>query len=204
MSTKQRAEAATATKEEKEEVIGALIYRESQLRKREAAAAKKNESNSSASKHRATSTHKTTIRGDSSFATPESRQLIEKRKRHLPAANEGKEPAKKVTRKKYRYECYADGCTNNVVKGGVCWRHGAKDTAKVKHRKRCSSEGCTNQVRKGGLCKRHGAKRKRWSNDRCTNSAEIRGVCMGQRDMIESEDARNMDHHLKVKVTRRR
>jgi len=130
------------------------------------------------------------------------------------------------------YECSADGCTNKVIKGGVCWRHGAKDTAKVKQRKRCSSadvpsksktdecawgigarvkrklcsssDGCTNQVRKGGVCVRHGAKRKRWSNDGCTNSAEIRGACMGQRDMIESEDARNMDHHLKVKVTRRR
>eukprot|EP00984_Skeletonema_dohrnii_P036194 scaffold36895_cov228-Skeletonema_dohrnii-CCMP3373.AAC.1 len=54
------------------------------------------------------------------------------------------------------------------------------------------------------IIQQHGAKRKRWSNDGCTNSAEIRGACMGQRDMIESEDARNMDHHLKVKVTRRR
>ena len=72
------------------------------------AVAKKNKKNSSASKHRATSTHKTTtaaIRGDSSFATPESRQLIEKRKRHLPTdVDEGIQPAKKVARKKkYRY-----------------------------------------------------------------------------------------------------
>jgi len=155
-----------------EDDIGALIYKESQLRKREAAAAasaaKKNERSSSASTHRATSTHKTTtaaIRGDSSFATPESRQLVEKRKQHLPTdVDEGIQPAKKV-RKKHRYECFADGCTNKVIKGGVCVRHGAKDTAKVKQRKRCSSEGCKNIVVRGGVCKRHGAKLKQCSNE---------------------------------------
>jgi hypothetical protein len=47
-----------------------------------------------------------------------------------------------------------EGCTNQVVKGGVCWTHGAK----VSTRKQCSYEGCTKYVRKGGLCWTHGAK----------------------------------------------
>jgi len=183
MSTKQRAEAATATKVVEEDDIGALIYKESQLRKREAAAAKNIERrSSSASKHRATSTHKTTtaaIRGESSFATTESRQLIEKRKRHLPTdVDEGKEPAEKVARKKkYRYECSADGCTNHVVKGGVCKRHGAKPKIK-----KCSSEGCTNQVQQGGVggvCIKHGAKPmvRQCSNEGCSNIVIRKGVC---------------------------
>jgi hypothetical protein len=48
--------------------------------------------------------------------------------------------------------CGVQGCTNHIVKGGLCIRHGAKIT-----RKRCSSEGCTNQAKKGGVCRRHGA-----------------------------------------------
>ena len=40
--------------------------------------------------------------------------------------------------------------SNNVVRGGVCRRHGAKV-------KTCKHEGCTNQVVKGGVCIRHGA-----------------------------------------------
>ena len=50
--------------------------------------------------------------------------------------------------------CSIESCTNIVVKGGVCWRHGAKPK-----RKRCSSKGCTNGAQKGGVCKRHGAYR---------------------------------------------
>jgi hypothetical protein len=34
-------------------------------------------------------------------------------------------------------QCRFDGCTNQVIKGGVCWTHGAKV-------KQCSQEGCTN------------------------------------------------------------
>jgi len=49
--------------------------------------------------------------------------------------------------------CSSEGCTNKVVKGGVCIKHGAKD-------KRCSCEGCANRAAKGGVCVRHGAKPK--------------------------------------------
>ena len=46
--------------------------------------------------------------------------------------------------------CSRDGCTNIMVKGGVCVRHGAK--------KKCRREGCTaNNSVKGGVCIRHGA-----------------------------------------------
>ena len=49
------------------------------------------------------------------------------------------------------YDCTFEGCTNNVVKGGVCVTHGAEV-------KRCSFEGCANQVVKAGVCITHGAK----------------------------------------------
>jgi hypothetical protein len=46
--------------------------------------------------------------------------------------------------------CSKGGCTNQAIKGGVCWRHGAKV-------KLCSSAGCTNHGVKKGVCRRHGA-----------------------------------------------
>mmetsp|Transcript_11607 Transcript_11607/g.19752 ORF Transcript_11607/g.19752 Transcript_11607/m.19752 type:complete len:126 (+) Transcript_11607:1071-1448(+) len=61
----------------------------------------------------------------------------------------GKKTAKQGAMKKKRY-CNSEGCTNQVVQGGVCTKHGAK-------RKLCSSEGCTNQATRRGLCRRHGA-----------------------------------------------
>jgi hypothetical protein len=78
---------------------------------------------------------------------------------------------KRALRKKYRYECSADGCTNRVRKGGVCIRHGAKV-------KRCSIEGCNNHAKIGGVCDKHGAKRKTCSSEACTNQAQIGGVCI--------------------------
>ena len=46
------------------------------------------------------------------------------------------------------------GCSNQVVQGGVCRRHGAK-----KKQKLCNYFGgmCTNLAVRGGVCKRHGA-----------------------------------------------
>jgi hypothetical protein len=83
--------------------------------------------------------------------------------------------AKAEQKKKYRYECFADGCTNKAQKGGVCIKHGAKI-----ERKLCSSEGCTNIAVKGGVCKKHGAlvERKRCSSKGCTNKVVQGGVCM--------------------------
>ena len=51
-----------------------------------------------------------------------------------------------------RKQCSFAGCTNQSMKGGVCWTHGAKLEVK-----RCSHKGCKNCVVKGGVCKTHGA-----------------------------------------------
>ncbi len=67
-------------------------------------------------------------------------------------------------------ECRHEGCTSHAVKGGVCIRHGAK-------MKRCISDGCANQAVKGGVCIKHGAKRKLCSVEGCTNHAKKGGVC---------------------------
>eukprot|EP00984_Skeletonema_dohrnii_P024334 scaffold13442_cov96-Skeletonema_dohrnii-CCMP3373.AAC.3 len=86
----------------------------------------------------------------------------------------------KVARYKYKRICSANGCTNMVVKGGVCVRHGAK----VK-RKLCSREGCTNIAIKGGVCTRHGAQ---------THHVINGGVCRkhgpkGRRELDEVKSA---------------
>jgi len=60
---------------------------------------------------------------------------------------------KRVRRKDgrgYRLLCSSAGCNNQVIKGGVCVRHGAK-------KKTCSHKGCNNQAKKRGVCIRHGA-----------------------------------------------
>ena len=70
--------------------------------------------------------------------------------------------------------CSAEGCNNQAKKGGVCVTHGAKVT-----HKRCSFEGCNNQVKKGGVCITHGAKtKKRCSHEGCTNGVMKGGVCV--------------------------
>eukprot|EP00985_Skeletonema_marinoi_P024831 scaffold17643_cov67-Skeletonema_marinoi.AAC.1 len=80
--------------------------------------------------------------------------------------------------------CSSEGCTNRVVKGGVCVKHGAKVEAK-----RCSSEGCTNHVVKGGVCVKHGAKveAKRCSSEGCTNVARKGGVCWRHGAKVEAK-----------------
>ena len=90
-----------------------------------------------------------------------------KRKEVDLAANIGSGPPKKRVRKR----CSAEGCTNNIQNGGVCFRHGAK-------KKPCSVDDCTNQVVNGGVCIRHGAKVKLCSVDNCTNYAKKGGVCV--------------------------
>eukprot|EP00986_Skeletonema_menzelii_P008032 scaffold3256_cov120-Skeletonema_menzelii.AAC.4 len=101
------------------------------------------------------------------------------RKRKHPSLEEGGQSSERTPKKTYKYVCSADGCTNHVVTGGVCVRHGAKV-------KLCSSEGCTNLAIKGGVCIRHGAKKKLCSSEGCTNQAQIGGVCMrhGAKDKI--------------------
>eukprot|EP00985_Skeletonema_marinoi_P003922 scaffold1712_cov86-Skeletonema_marinoi.AAC.4 len=88
-----------------------------------------------------------------------------------PRSDKGSENGQVKKRRLVTYRCSSEGCKNNVVKGGVCWRHGAKN-------KLCSSDGCTNRAINGGVCRTHGAKIKLCSREGCTNHAKKGGVCM--------------------------
>ena len=159
--------------EEDDVSVSALIYRESQLRKEEAAAAAaavESKKTSSASTCQRTSTRKrspVTKQVDTSL--PNLQRKGAKRKRESSIAEDL--PRKKAAKKKHRYECSADECTNHIVNRGLCVRHGATV-------KQCSSEGCTNKAVKGGVCIRHGAKVKRCSSEGCTNHVVEGGVCV--------------------------
>ena len=71
--------------------------------------------------------------------------------------------------------CSYEECTNLVINGGVCIRHGAKRII-------CSNEGCTNVAKNGGVCVKHGATVKRCTYEGCTNQAKRRGVCKRHGD----------------------
>ena len=76
--------------------------------------------------------------------------------------------------RKYKRICKVPECTNQVVKGDVCIRHGAR-------RKLCTyiKDGvqCTSYAHKGGVCTLHGAKKKRCIGVGCTNQARRGGLC---------------------------
>jgi hypothetical protein len=200
MSTKtsklSKATAANASKNDEKEDLAALIYRESQLRKKVAASdatdrAKTRKRSTTASTRRSTSTRQATAGcRDTTSDEMITRRTSLKRKRDLCGDDAEQEVSTNVARKKYRYECSADGCTNQSQKGGVCMRHGAKVKVKL-----CSSEGCTNHVVNGGVCKKHGAKVKLCSNEGCTNKLrkEECALGMGQR----SNDAAVKDAQIK-------
>ena len=185
MSAKQSQGLAKTAESPKKgtEDVGALIYREIQLRKTEAAvAASERKQTSTASTHRRTSTRKRSpvaSQGKEPLPSPQ-RKSASKRKRD--SSMEEDHTRKKVAKKKKRGKCSADGCTNGAVRGGVCVRHGAKV-------KRCNSEGCTNQAQKGGVCIKHGAKveYKRCSSEGCTKYAQKGGVCWkhGAKDLMK-------------------
>ena len=108
--------------------VGALIYRESRLRKAVAAAAE-GEKISSASTHHRTSTRKRSPvinQGEKSLPSPQ-RKCASKRKERETSVEEDLPRKKEVAKKKYRYryECSSDGCINHVQKGGLRKRHGA-------------------------------------------------------------------------------
>ncbi len=164
---------------EEDDNVGALIYRESQLRKAEAAAIRGKKSAASTHHHRSSTRKKTSCvpnQDKTSMMATVTRKSV-KRKR-LSSTREDGHIRKKVGRDgrprktKLRY-CSAEGCSNQAQKGGVCIKHGAKV-------KRCSSEGCSNLARKGGVCKRHGAKIKikHCSSKGCTTYAVKGGVCV--------------------------
>jgi hypothetical protein len=99
-------------------------------------------------------------------------------KRSSSGIENEKGPANKRSKKKY---CSWEGCKNGAKRGGVCWRHGAKNTGK-----RCSSGGCTNYAQRGGVCVRQGAEVKRCSWLGCTNNAVKGGECRrhGAKDLM--------------------
>jgi hypothetical protein len=163
---KDEGTASSNAEDGEEEDYASLIYQDSQRRKREAAAmAAKSRKRRKASP---TSTRKTTAAAAS--AAKKERSSAKRKRESVEGEEKGVQTAAK---KKYWYECSAEGCTNRAVKGGVCIRHGAKV-------KLCSSDGCTNQAKKGGVCIKHGAMwtKKRCSIEGCKHYAVNRGVCV--------------------------
>ncbi len=128
MSTKpSNPPVADVSKAGEKEDLGTLIYRESQLRKKEAAAAdavKKSERSSLASTYRS-------------------------RRAAVAATHKGGVCIKRGAKRK---RCTSEGSTNHVKNRGVCIKHGAKVKIYL-----CSRDGCTNRVQRRGLCRRHGA-----------------------------------------------
>jgi len=84
-----------------------------------------------------------------------------------------------------KYICSSEGCTNQVINGGVCIRHGAKVKKYI-----CSSEGCPNVVIKGEVCMRHGGKKKvkLCSSEGCSNQSVKGGVCKRHGAKIHTQD----------------
>ena len=157
--------------------------------------------------------HDSLLKGDEAAAT--ETEAVAMNKKSSPASSDDKISPRKastadtsndvsdgtatsmISREKKIYYCSSEGCTNQVVNGGVCKRHGAKvkrcskeactnqavkGGACIKHgakiiRKRCSREGCTNKVVQGGFCTKHGAKRKQCSSEGCTTMSQVAGLC---------------------------
>ena len=122
-----------------EEDLAVLIYKSSKTAKARAAAAaaaaakeKAQISAPSAEARQTTSTRKRSsahLSGNNTSARAAAKRMSpSKRERQsLLVEHEGRKSVPKhVARKKYRYECSADGCANNSRRGGVCVKHGAK------------------------------------------------------------------------------
>ena len=76
-----------------------------------------------------------------------------------------------LSKKRIRRPCSVVGCTNRVVQGGVCIRHGAK-------RKKCNYPGCIKHVKKAGRCSAHGPPRQQCNMNGCTNVSVQGGRCI--------------------------
>ena len=87
--------------------LGALIYREIQLRKAEAAAAvAEKKKTSTASTHRNSTRKRLPFEHDDKpLPTPKRNDATNRRKREAPMGND--RPKKKVAKKKHKYECSA-------------------------------------------------------------------------------------------------
>eukprot|EP00986_Skeletonema_menzelii_P019847 scaffold29405_cov114-Skeletonema_menzelii.AAC.1 len=121
-------EAFTSRKMNEEEDLATLIYKSSKTAKARAAAAKMKGrmhdlSSSSVVLSRTSSTPKRSFANvESNKSAKTSRRVAsstsKRRKRFVQ--EEKKDDLPKVARKKYRYICSAEGCTNLARKGGVC------------------------------------------------------------------------------------
>mmetsp|Transcript_20371 Transcript_20371/g.31060 ORF Transcript_20371/g.31060 Transcript_20371/m.31060 type:complete len:220 (+) Transcript_20371:83-742(+) len=164
ITTKQTQRNESSKTKTAQNVLASHVLHDSQLKTKETAtdADKINEQSSHAQSEKpTTSPQKASATADtdtslvkSAAANSDEKYTQSDRKRKSSSTDEVLAPKKVAARKKkrYIYICSADGCTNRVVSGGVCTRHGAK-------KKLCSTEGYTNQVKQGGVCWRHGAKK---------------------------------------------
>ena len=110
----------------------------------------------------------------SSSLSSEVVQPHDEHQKQLLPSQERTNSSTKSKWRKYQQTCKVIECTNKVVKGGVCIRHGAS-------RKLCSYSKngvkCTSYAHKGGVCTSHGAKKKRCTSVGCTNQAMKGGLC---------------------------
>ena len=118
-----------------EEDVGALIYRESQLRKAEAATEIKKISTASTKLRTSTRIRSLSTNHHMKSLSRPQRKSPSKRKRE--SSLEIDQP-RKAAKKRKRGKCSAYGCTNNAQKEGLCRRHGAKRNIYY-----CFVEGCT-------------------------------------------------------------
>ena len=94
--------------------------------------------------------------------------------------------------------CRHEGCTNIIIQGGVCVRHGAKR----KPKQRCGSEGCTNKAVNGGVCQRHGAKvtpRKLCTYEGCTNQVKVGGLCIRHGAKVKRCSKEGCTKHVQIR-----
>ena len=163
--------------DDSDEELGAYIYRTSHTAQllREKTAARNNEltTNNDANITRPKRKSPREVENNmySHLTTNNDNNNITRPKRKIPndfSVSPGSKRRMKKKRKKFT--CSYEGCTNQVQKSAVCIRHGAKV-------KTCSQEGCTNLARKGGVCVRHGAKTY-CSHEGCTKQVQKGGVCI--------------------------
>ena len=84
-----------------------------------------------------------------------------------------------TTKKRARRACSVRECTNRVVQGGLCIKHGAK-------RKKCTYPGCSKNVKKAGRCSTHGPPRKRCDVEGCKNASVKGGKCISHGALKKS------------------
>eukprot|EP00984_Skeletonema_dohrnii_P000266 scaffold86_cov98-Skeletonema_dohrnii-CCMP3373.AAC.3 len=170
-----------------------VVYHNSQVQKTKAAVTdavemNKKESDSSASSNQKAFTFAAATRDETSASMySDERNTLSDRKRKS-SSTYMELPRKKVAHR--RKICSSNGCTNQVVRSGVCIRHGATWT-----KKKCSSEGCSNFAMNGGVCLMHGAQKRLCRMEGCMNGVIQGGVCLrhgAKMKLCSSEGCTNL------------